>query len=113
MTVNEDEDDQLEDLDDQLEDLDDQLEDLDKLNDELQGCVWRDRTWSSVLAVTEVVRNVELVLRALCHELNALCPSCDNLVEAEHCRLTTLVRTVEDHSVKERALIVALNLACC
>ena len=44
---------------------DDRLEDLDEFNDELQCCVWRDRTWSSVLAVTEVVRDIELVLRAL------------------------------------------------
>ena len=67
------------------------LEYFDKLYYEFERCVWRDGTWSAMLAISKVVRNVELILRALRHELNALCPSWDDLVEAEYCRLTTVV----------------------
>ncbi len=70
----------------------------------------RDCAWSAVFAVCEIVWNVEFILRTLRHELNALRPTFDYLVETEYCRLSALVRAVELNTVEERTGIVALDL---
>jgi hypothetical protein len=67
------------------------LENLDEFNDKLESCIRRDSTWSAMLAVRKVVRNVELILRSFRHELDTFCPSGDHLIEAEYCRFPTVV----------------------
>ena len=63
-----------------------------------------------MFAVAEVVRYEEAVLRALLHELQALGPSGDDLVEGEHCGLAALHAAVKHRAVNQEALVVALHL---
>ena len=62
-----------------------------------------------MLAVAEGVGYEETVLCALLHELQTLGPSCDNLVEGECGVLAATVAAVENLSVDERSLVVALH----
>ena len=85
-----------------------------KLYIEDEGCVWGDSLTGTTLAVSEVVRDEEAVLRTLLHELQSLGPSCDDLVETECSTLATTVAAVEYLTVDERSLIIALyNIGSC
>ena len=72
------------------------LQNLNEFDDELQGGVRRDGVAGTVLAIGEVVRQVELVLGALGHQLQAFGPALDDLVQAEDGRFASLVGAVED-----------------
>ena len=74
-----------------------------------EGGVGRDRVASSVFAVGEVIGEIETVLGTLFHQLHALGPAGNDLVETEVCGLVTLVGTVEDGAVNQGPMIVAAN----
>ena len=67
------------------------LKDLEEFDGENQGCVRRDGTGSALGTVGELVRNVELVLGALGHQLETLGPTRNDLIETEDGRLVAIV----------------------
>ena len=57
-----------------------------------------------------MVGQVELILGAFAHELQAFGPALDNLIEAEFDGLSALVGTVKNPAVREGSLVVAVHL---
>ena len=57
-----------------------------------------------------MIGQVQFVLGAFAHELQTFGPALDDLVQAKLDGLSALVRAVEDSTVRERALVVAVHL---
>ena len=88
------------------------LEHLDKLHVEDEGCERWNHGTCTALAISEHVRDVEAILGALCHELNTLCPTCNDLLQTKVGRLVALVAAVEHGAVEQTTLVVATHGVC-
>src|SRR5262249_22795981 len=77
-----------------------------------QGRVWRDESWVSGGAISEVARNLQLPLAANFHSGDALVPSLDDLSGAYHKleRLPCAHRAVELLAVGEPSGVVDLDV---
>ena len=86
------------------------LLDLDKLHVEDECGIRRNGLSGTLLTISQRVGDEETVFGAFLHKLQALCPALDDLVEAEGGCLSALVAAVEDLTVDECTLVVALHL---
>ena len=80
-----------------------------KLDGEDKGGVGRDGVAGAMLAISQVVRDIELVFCPDLHQLDALGPSCYNLTQTELGRLVAAVGGVKDGAVDECTLVVAAD----
>ena len=85
------------------------LQHFEEFDLEDEGGAGRDAAVGAGLAISELIRDVELVDGALGHELETFGPSGDDLVKAEDGRFASVVRTVELHTAGERTLIMAAD----
>ena len=74
-----------------------------------QGAVGWNAGSGTAFAISQQIWYVEAVLGTLLHQLHALGPSRDDLVQPEVSRFSAPVAAVEDRTVQQTALIVAAH----
>ena len=80
-----------------------------QFNGEDEGSVRRNAATGTLLAIPQLVRDIEFVFRADGHELQPFGPTFDYLVQSELNRFATAVTAVEHGAVDERTFVVHLD----
>ena len=85
---------------------------LNQLYVEDKSSEWRYLCTSTTLTICKVIRDEEAILSTFLHKLHTLCPTCDNLIQAESSWLVTLIRTVKNSTINQCSLIMTYYLVC-
>ena len=84
-------------------------DDSDELDDEDERATGLDHLTSTAVAIGKIRGDSDLPLRAYGHKLEDLRPTLDDALQGEPSRLATVHRAVEDLTIDQRTVVVALD----
>lgn len=86
---------------------------LEKFHFKNQHCLWRDRPWHSIVAISKVRPDAEPPLAADEHSFDAILKACDDIALAERegrfCALTNLVTLVQEKLIANGDHVAAIS----